>query len=160
MARMRYRFPLLLLVGAISSIVIGWLIWHSMLPNPNHSLSPAAKKASAQLRDLLISATSLEILHAGDAMLLRAKSFQGAALERLAEAATIKEVNLADDGTYTVVENANIRFRLMKGDDELVEYWFLFPDVLVGTSEDSPRLYMSPSFADSLLRELTTTDWE
>ena len=163
MARMRYRLRVLHLIGAVISVGLACLIWNSLPPSPNGPHSPEAKKATAELRDLLMSATSLEILDAGDAVPPRAKSVRGATLERLAQAATIQEAEKTT-GSLMVVENANIRFRLMKSDEVLQEYWFLYHNILIDNSHtrdaDKPYtiLYMTPKFADTFLRELTTME--
>jgi hypothetical protein len=158
---MRFRLRTLLIGAAVIPIIISAIVWICASPNPNIPRTPASKKATSDLRQLLLSATSLEVVEAGDAMHLRAKSFQGKPLKRLAEAVTIHDLYVTDV-PETVVANAYIHFRLMKDDEVLQDYWFRYPDSLV---DDSPKhnpgghwtiLNLSPRFAREFLSELTT----
>jgi hypothetical protein len=94
----------------------------------------SSRKATADIRQLFQSATSLEIVEAGSAIPLRAKSFHGDSLQRLAKAATIYDLDKTNIPS-TVVADAYVHFQLMKDGTVLQEYWFRYLDYLV---DDSP----------------------
>ena len=156
---MRYRLRTLLLAVAIVPPLLGAIVWFFTPSDPNVPRDPASRKATADLRQLLLSATSLEVIEAGDATPPRAKSFDRATLKRLADAEAIIEVISTKDIAFSVVENAYLHFRLLDGDKVLEEYWFWYPNALHKTSDDDSddphRYYMSPNFSRVLLTELT-----
>jgi hypothetical protein len=137
--------------------VIAGLVWIVTPPDPNIPRSPASKKATAEIRELLAAASSLEIVEAGNAIPLRSMSFEGESLKKLAQAAIIVDVEVTNVPT-TVVANAYIHFRLMKDDEVLQDYWFNYSDHLVDdSSKHNPSghwttLTMSPSFAHEFSR--------
>src|SRR5689334_14708699 len=98
---MRYHLRTLMIVLAIAPPVPGLLIWLMTPPDPNIPRDPASKKATADLRQLFLSATSLEIIEAGSTWTLRANSFQGESLKKLAGEATVVHVEVMD-ATMTV----------------------------------------------------------
>lgn len=157
---MRYRLRTLLIIGTIGTVLILILVWFSTPPDPNVPRDPAAKKATDDIRELLHSAMSLEVVEAGDAVVLRSRLFQTETLHRLAEAATIIEVEVTNV-PRSIVANAYIKFRIKQFDDVLQEYHFLYHDSLVDNSKkDEPEGYwtilrMSPTFSRIFLNELT-----
>ena len=158
---MRYRLRTLLILLAVVLPLVAGIVWIGTPSDPNVPRDARSKKATTDFRQLLSSATSLEIVEAGDAVRLRSNSFQGKSLERLAGAATIVNVDVSNIPT-SIVANAYMHIRLTKDGAVLQEYWFHYPDSLV---DDSPknnpdgywtRLTLAPKFANAFLDELTT----
>src|SRR5690242_7463203 len=108
---LRYKLRTLLLIGALSPIVIAGLVWVLTPADPNVPPNPASQKATAEIRQMLLSATSLEIIEAGNAIRLGAESFDGESLKRLAQNATIVDVKLRNRAAATTyVENLFVHF--------------------------------------------------
>src|SRR5688572_1757543 len=126
---MRFRLRTLLILAGVAPPILAFLVWANTPPDPERPRNAAAREATAELRQLLASATSLEIVEAGNAFPPRAKSFEGPTLKRIADAANIVEVFVLEkDVSFTVVQDAYLHFRIMKNEQVLREYWFLYPE--------------------------------
>jgi hypothetical protein len=159
---MRYRLRTLIAVAAVTPPILAAIVWLVLPEDKGRPRNAESRKATDDFRQLFRSATELEIIEAGDAYPLRAKSFQGQSLKRLAEAANIIDVNTYPSTVKeSIVVNAYIAFRLRKDQEIIAEYFYGYPDSLVDASPGNnsneywTKFIMSEKFVRSFLGELT-----
>jgi hypothetical protein len=162
---MRFNLRAMLIFATIVPPVLAVLIWVALwniFPELRDRPRDArSRKATEDFRQLLLSATELQILEAGDAFSLREKSFHGQSLKRLADAVAIVDVKVTNIPS-TVVVDAYITFRLLKDDNVLGEYTYRYTNYFVdASSTNNPQghwtiLTMSEKFSRAFIHELTT----